>query len=461
MVFSSSVFLFLFLPLVLLLYFLAKKIEAKNSVLLFASLIFYAWGEPLFLPILILQIIVIWIFGMLVYDSKKRHTWMILSIIINLTVLGIFKYLGFICDNINSLFHTNIRVLIHLPIGISFFTFQAVSYIIDVYRKNCKPQKKLINVALYISFFPQLIAGPIVRYETIEKQINNRKTTQESFLIGVKRFISGLGKKTIIANNLAIVSDAIFLRSFEYGAILHWLGAVAYSLQILFDFSGYSDMAIGLGKMFGFDFEENFNYPYISKSVSEFWRRWHISLGTWFKDYVYIPLGGNRVKEPLVIRNLLIVWLLTGLWHGANWTFVIWGCIYFLVLTVEKKLQIEKLNDKLIIIPHIYTMFVVMIGWVVFKADNVISASQYICSLFGPLMKDGDLRIIREYISEYLVFFLMSIPLLIPIKEHKFHIVSFETEFSVMKTIFYIAIFLLSVSYVIKSSYNPFIYFNF
>ena len=331
MVFSSSAFLFVFLPLVLIIYyvFLKGEINKKNMFLFISSILFYAWGEPKFIFIMLLSIFLNWRIGILIDkynedNSKKAKTYLVIGIVINVFILFIFKYLMFTINNINSIFGLTIKVpQIVLPIGISFFTFQAISYIIDVYRKNGKVQKKFMNLGLYISFFPQLIAGPIVRYETVAYDIENRKESFEQISQGVCRFIVGLAKKVIISNNLATVADMAFSQD-NLSVGFAWIGAIAYTFQIFFDFSGYSDMAIGLGRMFGFQFLENFNYPYISKSVSEFWRRWHISLTTWFKDYIYFPLGGSRVKSKFrLFFNMFVVWFLTGVWHGANWTFIL------------------------------------------------------------------------------------------------------------------------------------------
>ncbi len=327
MVFSSLVFLFVFLPLIICLYYLSKD-KYKNYLLLVASLFFYAWGEPTYIVIMILSIIANFIFGRQVsIENKYRKIWLTTSVIFNIGMLGVFKYTGFFIDNLNNIFNLNImNPQIALPLGISFFTFQAMSYVIDVYRHDAKVQNNIFNMALYISLFPQLVAGPIVRYQTIADQIIEREHNLLKFEKGIGRFILGLSKKVILANSLGLLADSVFSTNINDIAILSsWLGIISYSLQIFFDFSGYSDMAIGLGQMFGFEFLENFNYPYISKSASEFWRRWHISLGSWFRDYVYIPLGGSRKGKVRTYINLFIVWFLTGFWHGASWTFIAWG----------------------------------------------------------------------------------------------------------------------------------------
>ncbi|MEG2421432.1 MAG: MBOAT family O-acyltransferase, partial [Oscillospiraceae bacterium] len=335
MLFSSSVFLFAFLPIVLLCYFgpLRGKRRGQNLFLLVSSLFFYAWGEPWFVLVMMGSIAANYGFGLWVARQKERgesyRVPMVLAVVSNLTLLFLFKYLTFVLTNLRGLGLPMMVPVIALPIGISFFTFQAMSYVIDVARGHGEAQRSILNVGLYVSFFPQLIAGPIVKYETVADQIMNREETWEDFSAGISRFLVGLGKKVLLSNQLAVVADAAFNFGGDLSVSFAWLGALAYSLQIFLDFSGYSDMAIGLGRLFGFHFLENFNYPYLSTSITDFWRRWHISLGTWFRDYVYIPLGGNRTSKRVHIRNLFVVWLLTGIWHGANWTFVAWGLFYF------------------------------------------------------------------------------------------------------------------------------------
>ncbi|MDR2020575.1 MAG: MBOAT family protein [Treponema sp.] len=341
MVFSSTLFLLLFLPLTLICYYnpFWKGRKFKNSILLIASLGFYAWGEPLFVFIMLLSIFINWITVIFMDGQKtkaKKKKVLVIIVAFNILLLFIFKYLPFVARNIGFLFKHNISLDITLPIGISFFTFQIMSYIFDVYYQKVRVQKNIINIALYVSMFPQLIAGPIVRYETIEQEINNRNETSDNFTRGMSRFIMGFGKKILIANYAGFVADEIFSLAGNLSVASAWLGAVSYTIQIFFDFSAYSDMAIGLGLMFGFHFLENFNYPYTAKSISDFWKRWHISLSTWFRDYVYIPLGGSRVSKGRYIFNLFAVWFLTGTWHGANWTFIVWGLYYFLLLVTEK-----------------------------------------------------------------------------------------------------------------------------
>lgn len=475
MVFSSTIFLAVFLPLVLFIYyvFLRPFRTAQNVFLLVASLGFYAWGEPWFVAVMMLSIVMNWLFGLMVnhYKESKRasHLTIVLTLIFNLTIIFIFKYLMFTVETVDSILGTNIKVpQIALPIGISFFTFQAISYVIDVYRGHGEVQKNPLNVGLYIAFFPQLIAGPIVRYETIADQIKNRKESLDQFSKGVSIFIAGLAKKMIIANNLAILADAAFgSETSELSMGMAWLGALAYSFQILFDFSGYSDMAIGLGKMFGFQFLKNFDYPYISGSVSEFWRRWHISLGSWFRDYVYIPLGGSRVKSKgRLVLNLFIVWALTGLWHGANWTFICWGLLYFVLLTVEKLTGLAK-TKSFPVVRHIYTLFFVQMGWVFFRSETLSGAWKYLQVMFGA----GQVSLWDSttffYLCEYGVFFLIAIFYSIPILPKLANMISggksLESNRLVgtLYPVVYVGLFLLCLAYMAKSSHNPFIYFNF
>ena len=467
MVFSSATFLFLFLPAVLILYYnpIFKSLTFRNAVLIFSSIFFYAWGEPVFVALMLLSIMFNWFFGLGVAKYRetavaKAKLCVALSVIINLGMMFVFKYLTFTLENINMLFGTDVNTLnIALPIGISFFTFQAMSYVIDVYRGDGMVQKNPFNVALYISFFPQLIAGPIVRYQTIAEQINFRKESFDDFSNGVYRFMLGFVKKVLIANNVAAVADEIFGMD-GISVSTAWIGAIAYTLQIFFDFSGYSEMAIGLGKMFGFHFLENFNYPYISKSVSEFWRRWHISLGTWFRDYVYFPLGGSRVKKKSrLVFNLLVVWFLTGVWHGANWTFVVWGLMYFVILTLEKLLNFPQ---KLKFFSHIYTMLFVIIGWVIFRAESLTQAVDYLKTMFfvsgAPLFDNKAIFFLDNYKFYLIAGILASFPIMQKIKEK---IKINPTVYGCVSTVCLFVMFAISLTFTIKGSYNPFIYFNF
>ena len=381
MVFTSINFLYYFLPTVLILYFIVPK-KYKNLLLLISSLLFYFYGEPKYIILMIIEIVLAYFEARLIEKYKSKEIF-IFSIFIHVLLLCIFKYTNFLITNINGIFNTNISLLnIVLPIGISFYTFQIISYLVDVYKEKVKAQKNFISLATYVSLFPQLIAGPIVRYETINDELDNRKQTFNDFSSGISRFIIGLSKKVLIANVLGELCN-IFILSNEKTVLFYWIYGISYSLQIYFDFSAYSDMAIGLGRMFGFHFMENFDYPYISKSITEFWRRWHISLSSWFKDYVYIPLGGSREGTFKLIRNILIVWLLTGLWHGSEWTFILWGMFIGILLVIEKLLlnkYIEKLPS---IVRRIYTLFIIMISFIIFSVSNINESFNNIVGLFN------------------------------------------------------------------------------
>lgn len=465
MVFSSGTFLFFFLPVLLFLYYnpLIKGRKLRNYILFLGSIFFYAWGEPIFVFLLLLSVAVNWGIGLLIAgEDKKRKsrsgTWLIVGIVWNILLLVIFKYLNFIVANIGILLHKNAEwygISIGLPIGISFFTFQIMSYIIDVYRKKVKVQRNVFYVGMYIMMFPQLIAGPIVRYETVEDEILNRNESSREFTVGIARFVFGLGKKLLLANYLGQIADYIWAEG-EKSVLLAWLGAVSYTLQIYFDFSGYSDMAIGLGRMFGFHYDENFNYPYIAKSITEFWRRWHISLSVWFRDYVYIPLGGNRCSKLRNIGNLLVVWLLTGIWHGASWNFVVWGLLYFVLLVFEK----NSVKSKEKGISHIYTMFFVILLWVVFRSASLAQAGSYIGTMLG-IRSTG---IIDEKVIVFLRYnwLLLTVGILgclpiIPTVRRKFSVRAWEW----MSAVGMLFIFALSIIALVVGDYNPFIYFNF
>jgi len=470
MLFSSLTFLFGFLPLLIILYFIIKNRTYKNIILLIFSLIFYAWGEPKYILLMLFTILVVYLLGLLLdkYDKNKKYLQKKITLIISIVfVVGnliYFKYTNFIIENINNIFNGNITIAnIILPIGISFYSFQILSYIIDLYRKKIKVQKNFFSLAMYVVFFPQLIAGPIVRYETVEDEINNRKENINDIIKGTKRFIIGLSKKVIIANQMAIIADMVFNNyNNTYGTIILWLGAICYTFQIYFDFSGYSDMAIGLGKIFGFHFLENFNYPYISKSITEFWRRWHISLSSWFKDYIYIPLGGNRVKKLKWIRNVLIVWGLTGLWHGASWNFIIWGIFYGILLLLEKIVlnkYLEKTHD---IIKWIYTIVIVVIGWTIFRANTLNDLIYFIKTMF-IYKKTNWISILTTDLSivNSLMFlipaFIFSFPIIKKIKE------KYENNigYTIISNIILLGLLGICIVYLTSSSYNPFIYFRF
>lgn len=464
MVFSSVEFIFFFLPLVCIPYALCKNIKIRNIILITASVLFYAFGEPKAVILMLLSIV--FNYGLaLLMDKYNRHKKLFLSIsvFINLALLFVYKYTGFFVESINSVFNFNIEVpIIHLPIGISFFTFQAMSYVIDVYRGNTPAQKKLSSILLYISFFPQLIAGPIVKYHDIEKQIDKREINFEKYSSGVKRFLTGLFKKVLIANNAGVVWSMITNMDYQSMSVATaWLGAVCYSLQIYFDFSGYSDMAIGLGKMFGFEFLENFNYPYISKSIREFWRRWHISLSTWFKEYLYIPLGGNRKGNVRTYINLIIVFFCTGLWHGANWNFVIWG-MWHGFFSVAERLGLGKLlnKDKTGILSRVYTLFVVVVGFTIFGIVDFSVLKEYI----NIMIFNGNNCIIDSeflfVLKNNIVILVLGIVFSTPV--YSFFNNKFEKGIlNWVVSLIYIAGFILSAAYIVSSSYNPFLYFRF
>ncbi len=462
MVFSSTVFLFLFLPLTIVIYYnpIIKSRKFKNLFLLLASLLFYAYGEPVFVFLMIFSIIINYFLGLKISSTSNAKFYLIVGYIYNFFILFIFKYLTFFLNNLNLVFNKNINMNIVLPIGISFFTFQMLSYVIDVYRNPKIVQKNIFNVGLYVSLFPQLIAGPIVRYETIAKDINERKENIKDFSSGVYRFVFGLGKKVLIANYVGLIADNIFYNHSlgNISVLTAWIGAISYTFQIYFDFSGYSDMAIGLGRMFGFKFAENFNYPYISKSITEFWRRWHISLSTWFRDYIYIPLGGSKVSNKRHILNLFIVWLFTGLWHGANWTFIVWGLYYFVFILLEKKTNFVKKIGKL---SYLYTLLIVIIAWVIFRADNLGIAFNYIGKMFFVNNNFFDNQSM-EYIKACGFIIPIGIVLSTPIIKIIWQKINInENAKALIKALAVFVIFIFSVLACINSSYNPFIYFNF
>ncbi len=471
MLFSSTIFIYYFLPIIIFVYYivLSKKRALQNLFLLMASLVFYAWGEPMFVLVLMCSIIINWMAGLVIAANLGRKLSKValgVDIFFNLLILFIFKYLNFSISLLRSIAGFDIHIAkIGLPIGISFFTFQALSYVIDVYRQNGKAQTNLLNVGLYISFFPQLIAGPIVRYETVAHEISKRVETLDDFFDGFARFVIGLSKKVLLANSFAIVADQAFDTVRDTGsisALFGWLGAIAYTLQIFFDFSGYSDMAIGLGRMFGFHFLENFNYPYISTSISEFWRRWHISLGTWFRDYLYIPLGGNRCSKLRNTINLFIVWTLTGIWHGANYTFIIWGLMYFILIVVEKNLwKSNKVSRVISIFRWLYTIFFIVIGWIIFRAESLADAYKYMKNIFllnGNSIVDG---MFIGWLSQYKVLLCIGVLLSTPLIRYISVKTKDNTLISIFRATCICGLFVISVASLIGSSYNPFIYFNF
>lgn len=472
MVFASAIFLFLFLPITIIGYFLIKP-KYKNFWLFIMSLVFYAWGGLIYAILFIFSAYINFLFGIwMEKDRERKKLILFLSIVWNLGILAYFKYSSFILLNLQviiQIFIPNFKInIVHvpLPIGISFFTFQIMTYVIDLYREEIKVQKKFINLGLYIMLFPQLIAGPIVRYIDIEKEINNRKVDIDLIDEGIKRFILGLGKKIFIANIMGTWADTVFNMSLEkINTPLAWLGIFGYTMQIFFDFSAYSDMAIGLGKIFGFHFLENFNYPYISRNIQEFWRRWHISLSQWFKDYLYIPLGGNRKGKIRTYINLLIVFFLTGLWHGSSWNFIFWGIFHGVFLIIER-LGLKKVLEKTPkILQHLYTMIIVIIGWVFFRADSFIFALKYLKILFIPNFIHMEsflveLENLKLFIAVCAIIF--STPIVPKLKNILLNNI-FKNKFyyEIFRNFIYIIFFLLSVIFLAGSNFNPFIYFHF
>lgn len=459
MLFNSLTFLFIFLPICLLLYFLLPGIKLKNTILLIFSLIFYSFGEPVYVLLMLFSIFISYIFGLLINNGRYKKFYLIISIILLLLNLFFFKYSNFLIDNINYIFNLNISNLnLSLPIGISFYTFQALSYLIDLYKGKIKVQKNFFYLALYISLFPQLIAGPIVRYETVEEEIRYRKSGLLNVVDGFKRFIIGLSKKVILANSMALISDTIYNSYSSYGTVILWLAAICYTLHIYYDFSGYSDMAIGLGKIFGFNFLENFNYPYIATSITDFWRRWHISLSSWFKDYVYIPLGGSRVCKYKHIRNILVVWFLTGLWHGASWNYIIWGLYFACFLLIEKYLLKDNIKKIPKYLRHIITMLIVIVSWVIFKIEDFNSLLNILKEMF--LLKLDNFSTFFITNSNLFINFLILMPAIIfAIPIRKIKIEGYTYEFFI--NIGYILLLLIDVVFIVGSTYSPFIYFRF
>ncbi|KYN77236.1 alginate O-acetyltransferase [Clostridium sporogenes] len=471
MVFSSPIFIFVFLPLTLFIYYTIGNIFSskifKNCISLFASLIFYAWGGIKYLPLLCSSILINYIFGLLIdkLKGKKRLKKIILlvGIMLNLILLFYYKYYDFAIGNINRISNATFQYKgIILPIGISFFTFQGMSYIIDIYRNDANVNKNIFSVALYISFFPQLIAGPIVKYKDIDNQIRKRKESMEYFGYGIERFVIGLSKKVIIADTVAGIADTIFsLSNVGIDQPTAWLGAICYTFQIYFDFSGYSDMAIGLGYMFGFKFMENFNYPYISKSITEFWRRWHISLSTWFKEYLYIPLGGNRKGNTYL--NLFIVFFTTGLWHGSSWNFIAWGIWNGIFIIIEKIINKKRWYIKIpSFIKTTITMFIVILGWVLFRANGLMDAINYLLIMFGINKATTVTYQFSYFVNKKLVFWMIiSIIGSTPIIGNMLRLYENKKIFQMLKTIFIGILLIISIIFIVNSIYSPFIYFQF
>ena len=471
MVFSSLLFTCLFMPIVLILHSVIKNLKVRNGLLLISSLLFYAYGEPIYIILMLFSALLNYIFALLISKQQKKR-FLVLAVVANLALLGIFKYTGFLLTSINDIFNVTLPVPeIPLPIGISFFTFQALSYVIDVYRNDVDAQKNYGKVLLYISFFPQLIAGPIVRYKDIALEIDNRSVDSKNMAFGLRRFIAGLGKKVLISNTMALAVDFVFgIEAGELNILTAWIGAIAYIMQIYFDFSGYSDMAIGLGRMFGFHFKENFNYPYIATSIQDFWRRWHISLSTFFRDYVYIPLGGNRKGKFRTVLNKIIVFFLTGLWHGANWTFIVWGLFHGLFLLLEEFIPFIKKLPKIIL--HIYTIITVTVGFVVFRADTITQAVNYVTKMltgfdFSPEAMSFAMQTLKPY---FIVMLIAAIIACGPINKFADKIRSFENaeiltkKENIIQILSFILAFVTLLWCLIRlagGSYNPFIYFRF
>ena len=466
MVFSGIPFLYYFLPATILLYLAAPR-KFKNAVLLLASLVFYAWGEQRLVLLFAATIFLGWLLGLLIERFRGKvwsRVFLWLSVLTTLGLLGYFKYADFFIESLNSAFGLSVPLLrVALPIGISFYTFQILSYTIDVYRGDVAAQRNLIDFAAYVSMFPQLIAGPIVRYSDIAGQLAARTHRLDGVASGVRRFVVGLGKKVLIANVLGQLCTQ-FRQTAQPSVLFHWLYAVAFMLQIYFDFSGYSDMAIGLGRLFGFDFPENFNYPYISKSITEFWRRWHISLGSWFRDYVYIPLGGNRRGIGRQLFNILVVWMLTGLWHGAAWNFVLWGVFYALLLTAEK-LGLKKALDNHGTLGHVYVLLAVLLGFVLFNADSLGQAAQDIAGMFAfgklPLFSAEAVYYLRSYGVVLLLAVIGATPLpkrvIAALSENR----KLTRSWNVLEPLLLTGLLLVVTAYLVDGSFNPFLYFRF
>ena len=468
MLFSSMTFVFLFLPIVSAIYLLARK-DIQNYILLIASILFYAWGEPRYLAIMILTILINYIGANYISRSrnnKHRKQILLLTILLDLSFLFYFKYFNFVMDNINAVFAMDIKFIdVIMPIGISFYTFQALSYVVDVYRKEVKVQRDIYKLALYITLFPQLIAGPIVKYHDVDEQISNRDVTFDKVAYGVKRFIIGLAKKMLLANTMGAVADKIFVLPVDqFDVSVAWIGAIAYSFQLFYDFSGYSDMAIGLGSIFGFKFLENFNYPYISKSITEFWRRWHISLSTWFKEYLYIPLGGNRVSPFRNYINLFIVFLATGIWHGASWNFVFWGLWHGMFIIFEKATGWHKKEGGVLlkVTHHVYTILAFVIGWVMFRAENMTYAWAYIKNMFGCLEGVKNAYELPYYVGNFeILVAVVSCLCAVPIFGKILQIDFSRKVLRTVVNVWLMLLFVISASAIAASTYNPFIYFRF
>ena len=462
MVFTSISFIYYFLPLLLICYFVVPK-KFRNIILLMFSVLFYFYGEPKYILLMLIEVLISYVVGLLI-DKYKNKNILIIGIFIHVLLFGIFKYFNFVIINVNNLFHSNLNLLnVVLPIGISFYTFQIISYEIDVYNKKVNVQSNILKYFLYVFLFPQLIAGPIVRYQDVNNEIDNRNVTFEMFANGLRRFIIGLSKKVIIANNLGELCN-IYLNLGDKSVLFTWIFAISYMLQIYFDFSGYSDIAIGIGKMLGFNFPENFNYPYMAKSITDFWRRWHMTLSSWFRDYVYIPLGGNKKGVLKQIRNILIVWSLTGLWHGASWNFIVWGLYFGILLILEKFILKKYFSNVPKFIKGIYTLFLVMISFIIFQGDNLSNDFNIIKGLFGL---NGELfinNVTLYYLKGYVLFIVLGVigstnyvkNLVIKISNGKG-----KKIINILEPIYLLILLIIVTMYLIDSSYNPFLYFRF
>lgn len=477
MIFSSIFFIFIFLPLTLLVYYLTP-FKAKNLVLLLVSLIFYAWGEPVYVLLMLFSIGINYVSGREIEAFRSENTEqseqkakiaMIVTVVINLCILGFYKYFGFVMDNLNAVLPFEISYhALSLPIGISFYTFQTMSYVIDVYRGDTKAQRNILQFGVYVTMFPQLIAGPILKYHQVERYLQDRRTDLDAISYGAKRFVTGLAKKVLLANNLGLLWKQVTeLGTDQMSVLMAWLGIAAFALQIYFDFSGYSDMAIGLGAVLGFHFPENFNYPYVATSVKDFWHRWHISLSTWFKEYVYIPLGGNRKGLPRQLFNILVVWMLTGIWHGAGWNFLFWGLWFALFLILEKLFLGEVLESVPKVFGRVYTLAVVLISWVFFALESPGEILAYLQAMFG-MNGVGPVNSLAMFLSnEYLVLLVIALVACLPLGSRLVHALKSSKTGPAMalyrlgEKVIPAVLLLLSVAYIVDASYNPFLYFRF
>ena len=461
MLFSGIPFLYCFLPLVVLVYFLVPR-GCKNAVLLLFSLVFYAWGEPKYVFLMIATIAAFYGCGLAIGKAQSQRwkkIWLITSVTVGLGLLAVFKYADFFIENFNAVTGISLPLLrLALPVGISFYTFQSLSYTVDVYRGRVAIQRNPISFGAYVTLFPQLIAGPIVRYSDVARELDSRTHTWEDAMLGIRRFLIGLGKKVILADNFALLIS-LFRDSDEKSVLFYWMYAIAFTLNIYFDFSGYSDMAIGLGRIFGFRFCENFNYPYLSRSITEFWRRWHMSLGSWFRDYVYIPMGGNRVRKSRWIFNIFTVWMLTGFWHGAAWNFILWGLLFGILLLVEKLVPaIGKLPDAL---KHIYVLFLIVMSFVLFNADSLAQAGRDFAGLFGLADLPGVTPITLYYLKSYGLLFLAGFVGATPVVKNTAQRIGGTKVGPVLEVLLLIGILLVCTAYLVDGSFSPFLYFRF